>query len=286
MGDSLGAALREAAAMLDAVDGTGRMDAELLMAHALGVPRQEMLMRLMRDHGPPPAAFASLSARRMAGEPVAYILGHQDFYGRNFRVTPDVLIPRGDTESVVEAALAAVPEARRILDLGTGSGAIIVTCLLACSAASGVAIDNSAAALSVAEDNARRLGVAPSRARFLCRDWTQPGWQADLGRFDLVVANPPYVEDAAELDRSVREFEPHGALFAGTDGLAAYHILIPQLPGLLAPGGVAVLEIGHRQAGAVTAIAEAAGFSVTLRPDLANRDRALILRIKGLAKLP
>ena len=283
MADTLSAALRDATARLEPGCDTARMDAELLLARALGVSRTELIMLITRENGPPPASFVELVDRRATGEPVAYILGHQEFYGRSFRVTPDVLIPRGDTESVVEAALAAAPEAGRILDLGTGSGAIIVTYLLERPAAVGVAIDNSLAALAVAENNAQRLSLTRKRVRFACRDWTQPGWDADLGTFDLVIANPPYVEDAADLDHSVRGFEPAAALFAGTEGLDAYCALIPQLARLMTPSGIAVLEIGHAQAEAATGLAAAAGFDVELRHDLAGRDRALILRIKGLA---
>ncbi|MBL8656513.1 MAG: peptide chain release factor N(5)-glutamine methyltransferase [Altererythrobacter sp.] len=279
MADTLGGALREATARLVATGSdTARMDAELLLAHAAGTTRTELFLLCARGDGPEPAGFAALVERRAGGEPVAYILGHQDFYGRSFRVTPDVLIPRSDTESVVAAALAAAPQPNRILDLGTGSGAMLVTCLLERPGALGVGTDASAAALAVAENNAQRLGLTRRHTRFLQRDWLADGWAADLGLFDLIVANPPYVEDDAELDASVRDFEPAQALFAGPEGLDDYRALIPQLPALLAPGGVAVLEIGYRQAAAVTAIAEAQGFAVELHPDLAGRDRTVILR--------
>ncbi|RYY41170.1 MAG: peptide chain release factor N(5)-glutamine methyltransferase [Sphingomonadales bacterium] len=276
---TVGAALREATARL----GTdwARDEAEMLMAHALGISRSAMLLGHMRD--PAPASFASLIERRLAHEPVAHIIGATEFYGRRLRVTRDVLIPRGDSETTLVAALEAAPNARRVLDCGTGSGCLLLSLLAERPQASGIGIDRSDAALAVGRANADALGVG-ARAELVLADWSQPGWADELGIFDIVISNPPYVEVGTELDASVRDFEPAGALFAGIDGLDDYRILIPQLPALLAPRGVAVLEIGYRQAAAVTAIAEAAGLAVELRKDLAGRDRTLILRIKGLAK--
>lgn len=269
---TVGEALREAAARL----GTdwARDEAEMLMAHALGVTRSAMLLGHMRNA--PPASFAPMLERRLAHEPIAYILGEGEFFGRRFAVTPDVLIPRGDSETTLSTALDAAPGARRILDCGTGSGILLLTLLAELPSASGCGIDRSAPALAVAAANARALGLGP-RAELRVQDWNDPAWALDLGRFDLVVSNPPYVEDDAELDASVRDFEPHGALFAGPDGLADYRALIPQLPALLTPDGIAVLEIGYRQAEAVAALAAAAGFVATLRHDLAGRPRALML---------
>ena len=276
---TVGEALREAAARL----GTdwARDEAEILMAHALGVTRSAMLLGFLREASP--LAFAPMVERRVVGEPVAYITGETEFFGRRFIVTPDVLIPRSDSEATVLAALEAAAEPRRILDCGTGSGILLLSLLAERPGASGIGTDRSPAALAVAAANARALDLS-GRAEMREADWTRPGWAADLGQFDLVIANPPYVEDDAELDASVRDFEPAGALFAGPEGLEAYRVLIPQLPNLLAPGGVAVFEIGYRQAEAVTAIAEAAGFAAALRRDLAGRPRALILSQKSLAK--
>jgi release factor glutamine methyltransferase len=268
-------ALRTAAEHLLNTSDTARLDAEVLMAHALGVSRSEMLLRHGRDEAP--ATFASLVERRARHEPVAYITENQEFYGRTFHVSPAVLIPRADSETPVAAALGAVPGARRVLDCGAGSGALLLTLLAEMPAAAGIGIDRSAAALAVAQRNAGALGLT-SRAEFRTADWTCPNWADDLGRFDLVIANPPYVEDSAPLEPSVRDHEPHGALFAGPEGLEDYRALIPQLSALLGPGGVAVLEIGHAQAAAVTAIASAAGFAAELRRDLADRARALVLR--------
>lgn len=258
-----------------------RDDAEMLMAHALSVSRSAMLLGRMRDTVP--KGFAAMLARRLAHEPVAYIIGEVEFYGRRFGVTPDVLIPRADSETVVGAALEACPAPRRVLDCGTGSGCLLLTILAERPESRGIGIDRSSAALSVAASNAEALGLE-ARAALHEADWTRPGWAGSLGTFDLVIANPPYVEDDADLDSSVRDHEPPGALFAGPDGLDAYRVLIPQLPALLSAAGIAVVEIGWRQAEAVSAIAAQAGLSAALRRDLADRPRALILSQKGLAK--
>jgi release factor glutamine methyltransferase len=269
-------ALRDAARPLEAVTDTGRLDAELLMAEVLGVSRSDMLLRHTRD--PAPEAFQALIARRLAHEPVAQILGRKDFYGREFRVTRDVLIPRADSETTVAAALGACPPNGRILDCGTGSGALLLTLLAELPEAAGVGVDRSEAALAVAADNAARLGLS-GRAEMRLGDWHEPGWREGLGAFDCVIANPPYVEEHADLAPSVRDYEPAGALFAGPEGLDDYRALIPQLPALLAPGGSAVLEIGATQAGPVANLAANAGFGTELRRDLGGRPRALILRL-------
>lgn len=276
-GEDVGQAIREASATLAATSDTARLDAELLMAEALGVSRSELLLRHMQ--APAPERFAALLQRRLGHEPIAYILGRQEFFGLTLHVTPDVLIPRADSEIVVEAALAARPDARSVLDCGTGSGALLLAVLAQLPHAMGTGIDRSAAALRIAADNARVTGV-DARATLLERDWTQSGWLEHLGTFDLILANPPYVEDRADLAPSVRDHEPAGALFAGPDGLDAYRVLLPQLPLLLAPGGAALIEIGATQAEAVTAIAAEAGFASLLHRDLGGRPRALSLTRK------
>lgn len=268
--------LREAAAALGPEASTARLDVELLMAHALDVSRTELLLRHMQ--GEAPTAFKALFARRQAGEPVAYIMGHTEFYGLDLAVTPAVLIPRADSETLVEAALAAKPDARSVLDCGTGSGALLLAVLASLPRAKGIGIDRSGAALRVAAANSERTGVHP-HALFLERDWDMPGWDEGFGRFDLILANPPYVEDHADLEPVVRDHEPEGALFAGPEGLDAYRVLVPQLPRLLAPGGIALVEIGSRQADAVSDIAASAGLSTRLHRDLAGRPRALEMRI-------
>lgn len=270
-------ALREAATALAQVSDTPRLDAELLMAHALGVPRSEMLLRRMGDAVP--EGFAALVRRRLGHEPVAYILGEQEFFGLTFRVTPAVLIPRGDSEVLVEAALAAKPDARSVLDCGTGSGALLLAVLAHLSDARGVGIDRSPEALAVATENARRLGLA-TRVSMRQTDWDKPGWAEGIGGpFDLILANPPYVEEGAPLAESVRAHEPAGALFAGPEGLDAYRILLPQLTGLLASGGIALVELGAAQAGAVSAIAHESGMDSRLHLDLGGRPRVLELWI-------
>ena len=268
-------ALREAAARLAATSDTARLDAELLMAQALGTSRSDMLLRHMQDARPP--GFAALVERRAAHEPVAYILGRKEFFGRDFLVAPGVLIPRMDSETTVAAALDALPAPRRVLDCGVGSGALLLTVLCERRAAEGVGIERSTQALMIASANAGQLGLA-NRAQLLRRDWSEAGWAADLGRFDLILANPPYVEDDAPIAPDVRRWEPEGALFAGPEGLDDYRVLIPQLPGLLAEGGAAVLEIGATQADHVGEIAAACGFASDMRRDLAGRPRALVLR--------
>jgi release factor glutamine methyltransferase len=268
-------ALRDAATQLAPTSDTARLDAEVLMTHALGVSRSDLLLRHMGDVAP--AIFGSLVERRAGHEPVAYIVGAQEFYGLAFRVTPDVLIPRADSEVLVDKALAGSPDAARVLDCGTGSGALLLACLTHLPGASGVGIDRSAAALAIAEGNAMALGLK-DRVRMIQADWTQTGWPGGLGRFDLILANPPYVELAADLAPSVRAFEPAGALFAGADGLDDYRILIPQLSNLLMPGGRALFEIGATQAGSVRALAHDFGFETSLHLDLGGRARVVQFR--------
>ncbi|MGQ3102355.1 MAG: peptide chain release factor N(5)-glutamine methyltransferase [Sphingopyxis solisilvae] len=270
--------LRTATNLLTAISDTPRLDAELLMAHALGVDRQDVLLDPARFVVP--ELYTHLVARRMAHEPMAYILGYRDFWTLRIEVGPGALIPRPDSETLVEACLDLAREhgagwPSRVLDLGTGPGTLLLAVLSELPAATGLGVDASEFALAYARDNAAASGMA-ERTTFRSGDW---GNGVD-GPFDLILCNPPYIADAEPLMPDVADHEPREALFAGADGLDDYRRIIPDLPRLLAPGGAAVLEIGARQRAAVTALAEAAGFAVACRRDLGGRDRALILTRK------
>lgn len=215
--------------------------------------------------------------RRERREPLAHILGRREFWSLSFEVNADVLIPRPDSETVVEAALARFRGEGTVLDLGTGSGCLLLAVLHERPQARGLAIDSSPAALVLAERNARSLGLA-ERARFLCRDWRDG--LADLGRFDLVLANPPYIPEAdiAGLEPEVARFEPRAALAGGIDGLDAYRAILAGLDSLLDCEGAAVLEVGIGQVEAVAELARAAGLRVVeVRADLGGVFRALTL---------
>jgi release factor glutamine methyltransferase len=265
--EAIAASLR----LLTAITDTPRLDAELLMAHALGVDRNALLLRHLDDGVP--AAYGGLIKRRLAREPIAYITGMREFWSLNLAVTPDVLIPRPDSETLIECAIehfkGLTPQ--RILDLGTGSGALLLAALSVWPDALGTGIDASKAALAVAQSNADRLGFA-DRAQFLHGDWAT----GLNGPFDLILCNPPYVELAANLTPEVMN-EPHGALFAGKHGLDDYVALAPQIGPLLAPGGCAVMEIGATQAASAGALFAAELLKVDVRQDLSGQDRCLVL---------
>jgi release factor glutamine methyltransferase len=272
-------ALRDAAAQLSSMSDTARLDAELLAAHLLGLGRMEMLAQL-RDLAVP-AGLDALIARRVEHEPVAYITGSQAFWDLELSVTPDVLIPRADSETLIEAAQAAFAGLKppaRLLDLGTGSGALLLAALSLFPAARGLGMDASAAALVVAAGNADALGFA-ERVEMRRLSWRDTGWAAALkGPFNLILCNPPYIESHAPLSPMVADYEPHEALFAGADGLDDYRILLPALPGLLAQGGVAVVEIGYNQAESVGDLARDIGLKTSLSCDLAGNPRCLTLQ--------
>ncbi len=271
---SLRIALADAAQRLGPVSDTPRLDAELLAAYALNCDRTALLLHHLDM--PEPFGFADLIARRMAHEPVAYITGEACFRDIVLHVAPGVLIPRPDSETLIEAAIAHFGDVppRSLLDLGTGPGTLLLAALSHWPGAAGIGVDRCGFALELAAANAQRLGLA-GRSLWRCGDWAA-GIDA---RFDLILCNPPYVEEAAMLAPDVRDFEPHEALFAGEDGLDAYRVIMPQLPPLLNPGGLIALEIGWRQARAVSALADAAGFAVAVQQDLAGRDRALLLTV-------
>lgn len=274
----MAATLREAAQALQAVSETPRLDAELLMAHGLGIGRQELLLDLPKLDVP--SGFAALLERRKAHEPIAHIIGEREFWSLPFQVSANVLIPRPDSEILIETAVR-IGEDRApgsILDLGTGSGALLLAALSEFSAAHGLGIDASADALAMAHNNADQLGLS-DRTRFLLQDWKEVDWTQSLGGpFDLILANPPYVSTNAQLSREVVDYEPREALFAGVEGMDDYHIIIPALGALLADRGIALLEIGFDQAERVTKLAENHDYIVECKQDLAGNDRLLILR--------
>ena len=262
-------ALAAATERLRAVGDTPRLDAELLMAHALGIPRETMLLRELDAQVPD--AFAPLLDRRLGHEPVAYLTGRRAFWSIELEVGPGVLVPRPDSETLIEAALAHFGAAgpASVLDLGTGPGTLLLAALAEWPDARGLGVDRSEAALGYARRNGAAFG---DRAAFRFGDW---GRGVDE-RFDLILTNPPYIGDAEPLPRDVAEFEPGEALFAGADGLDAYRALVPDLPRLLTPGGMAAIEIGMTQAEAVAALVYAAGLTPRMHRDLAGRPRAIV----------
>jgi release factor glutamine methyltransferase len=265
-------ALSAATARLADVSDSARLDAELLMAHALGVERDALLLRHLDD--PAPAAFEVLVDRRLAHEPVAYITGTRAFWTIDLQVGPGALVPRPDSETLIEAAIDWLGDRApaSILDLGTGPGTLLLAALDHWPEAKGLGIDRSEAALGYARANGDRLGMA-ARAAFRIGDW---GAGLD-GRFDLILANPPYIGTDEALPEDVLRYEPASALFAGADGLDDYRRILPDLPRLLAPGGAAVVEIGWTQAEAVSAIARNSGLAPIVYNDLAGRPRAIRL---------
>jgi release factor glutamine methyltransferase len=235
-----------------------------LLARAAGRPRSWFTARLREAAGSEVAgAFRALVSRRAGGEPLQYLLGEWEFRGRTFRVDPRALIPRGETEGIVEIALGTAPHARRLLDLGTGSGILVVTLALEVPGATLVAVDRSLDALALARENALSFGVLP-RIAFLASDWLTALASAALGRAErpsTAVANPPYVPlvDRPHLDRTVSEHEPALALFGGDDGLDPLRILLRTLPPFLSTGAPFIFEIGYGQASTVSDLVAASG---------------------------
>lgn len=260
-----------------------RLDAEVLLAHVLQIDRVGLYLAHDRPlDGDERARYRRSIERRRLGEPVAYITGTREFYALAFAVDARVLVPRPETELLVEEAIRLVGPAReagRVLDVGTGSGAIVVAILHECPALRGDATDVSADALAVAEANAARHGVG-DRLRLLAGTLDEP--VAADAPYDLVVANLPYIPSAeiAGLPASVKDFEPHGALDGGPDGLALVRRLVARAPALLAPGACLLLEVGMGQASTVAADAEALPELEPARivPDHAGIDRVVVLR--------
>ena len=274
----VGEALVEAARRLAEISDTPRLDADLLMAHSLGISRNAMLLFTQEEEEEDLGYFDNLVSRRLAHEPIAYIIGRRAFWTIELEVGPGVLIPRPDSETLIEAAVARFGEAgpARILDLGTGPGTLLLAALDQWPDARGLGIDSSPAALQYADRNAERLGLE-KRARFQLGDWDR----GLKGRFDLILCNPPYVAADASLPPDVAGWEPDLALYAGPDGLEAFRALAPRLGRLLEPGAIACVEIGSDQEAAAGAILTAAGFTVSTRADLNGKPRCLILQIDG-----
>lgn len=277
-------ALKDGAAALarEGIDGA-RLDARLLLGHALGRavwPHEETALEVEAL-----GRFRSLLLRRLDREPVSKIIGRRAFWTLDLEVTADTLDPRPDSETLIEASLEAFGDRappRRILDLGTGTGCLLLAALSEFPGSTGLGIERSEAAAAVARRNAAAAGLA-ERTEIRCQDWSYP----DLGGgFDLILSNPPYIADGEidTLDREVRAYDPLGALAAGPDGLDAYRALAPILCRSLASDGVAVLELGIGQADAVAAIMARpgpGGLSLTesaRRKDLAGVARALVLK--------
>ena len=261
-------------------EANARLEAWLLLGAATGRTRAD-LMAMSQDRLTPEVEtrLAKLVDRRLAHEPIAYILGEREFWSLPFAVSPDVLIPRPESETLVEAALEAVPDRSaplRVLDLGTGSGCLLIALLSELPQATGLGVDLSQAALTVAETTAAHLGLG-HRADFQLRDWGR-GLNE---HFDLVVSNPPYIAEFEwrHLPPDVREFEPALALAGGPDGLTAYRALAPDCARLVVPGGTVVLEIGQGQGDAVEALLTRRGLTVIQRcQDLAGIERCVIAR--------
>lgn len=280
---------RAAERLMSAAIENHRAEARWLVEVALGVSAAELLASSARSLTVAEAAkIESFVARRAAHEPFAYIEGCREFWSLSFRVSPATLIPRPDTETVVEAALEHVRSrknpALRILDLGTGTGCILLALLSELPDAIGLGIDLNPDAVTVAQENARLLGLA-GRALFRNGRWCEGISET----FDLIVSNPPYIVDGeiASLDSDVRDFEPHLALKGGVDGLDAYRAIAAEIPSRLATNGTLALEVGAGQAGAVTDLLRGAGLEIlTIRSDLAGIPRCVIATKLGNQQNP
>lgn len=279
-GLTVDAARRALAAFLKDNDiETPELDARLLIGAALDLDHTGLATQAARVvTGDESDIISSFARRRTAHEPVARIIGRKEFWGLDLRVSAATLVPRPDTETVVDAALEifrGATQPLRIADIGTGSGAILLALLSEFPCAAGIGTDISAAALATAELNARRLGLA-GRASFVRCDYAS----ALSGPFDLIVSNPPYIRsaDIAALDRDVRDHDPHLALDGGADGLDAYRAIVPQAAALLGPDGALIVETGHDQGVQVSELMHASGLTLARPPkaDLSGIYRAVM----------
>lgn len=284
MSETVDAAFRAAWTRLkDAGIESARTDARLLVGHILGGGPERVLAEGPRDLTPEEAdALEALLARRLDREPMSHIFGAREFWSLNFKVTGATLTPRPDTEALIEAVLdLAGHPAASVLDLGTGTGCILLALLSEWPDAEGVGIDASDDALAVARDNAQALGMA-SRTRFVRADWRHADWMRDVsGPFEVVVSNPPYIPaaDITGLDRDVREYEPHLALDGGVDGLDAYRAILAGVDRLVAENGLLAFEVGLGQADEVAELMTRAGLEVLeQRRDLGGIARAVVGR--------
>lgn len=288
-GLSIDAARRALTARLkDSGIDSPELDARLLIGAALHLDHTGLASHSARQITPAESdIIESFAQRRMAHEPIARILGHKEFWGLDLRLSKATLVPRPDTETVVEAALEFIRSNPmlgrqiRIADIGTGSGAILLALLSELNGSVGTGTDISCEALATAESNAQQLGIA-DRASFV-----QCNYAAALsGSFDLIVSNPPYIRslDIQTLDPDVRDNDPHLALDGGPDGLDAYRAIVPQAAKLLAPGGGLIVEVGYDQSGQVSQMMQAAGLTLSrpVRVDLGGIPRAVIGQKAGL----
>jgi len=257
-----------------------RLDAELLIAEAAGLTRADLYAGPLELDGETRRRFESLIRRRAGREPLAYIVGRKEFYSLEFEVGPAVLVPRPETETIVDVALKLIAQHAncRLLDIGTGCGAIALAIASNAPGVQVVATDISMDALAIAHRNAVRLGLE-SRTRFIRADcWDTLDGGEPLGRFDIVVSNPPYVCDSemARLEPEIRDFEPRVALDGGPDGLNFYRRIVAGLGDHLLHRGAVILEVGNGQAAAVATILEAAGFpGAGVSNDLSGTPRAV-----------
>jgi release factor glutamine methyltransferase len=266
-------ALADATRQLGESSDTARLDAELLMAEALHIDRDRLILN--PPDREPPKRFWAMVKRRGKGEPIAYITGRRAFWNIDLHVGPGVLIPRPDSEVLISSAIEhfeGTAGPKRILDLGTGPGTLLLAALDLWPDATGIGVDSSRRALSYAAANSRRLGFE-KRAKLKIGDWAE-----GIGeQFDLVLCNPPYVAEDEPLGAGVAEYEPGEALFAGPEGLESIRRLAPEIPRLLAPGGLAAVEIGAAQGKPALKLLERDGLRARLAQDFGGRDRAVLM---------